>query len=105
VRWYNIRMSSDTTTDPAAATRQTVRVQLNFPLEQIKKPIIWHIAHDFGLMFSIRRANIDVHAGGFTVLELTGPPDRIEAALDWARREGVEATFIGAEGTDEWAAH
>jgi len=83
---------------------ETVRVQLNFPLEQVKKPIIWHISHDFGLMFSIRRANIDAHAGGFTVLELTGTRENVEAALEWARNEGVEASLVGANGPDEWAA-
>ena len=82
---------------------EKIRVQLNFPLEQVKKPIIWHIGHDFGLMFSIRRANIDFHTGGFTVLELTGPREKINAALEWARAEGVETSFIGLDGTDEWA--
>jgi len=81
---------------------ETIRVQLNFPLEQVKKPIIWHLAHDFGLMFSIRRANIDFHVGGFTVLELTGPRDRIDAGLEWVRGQGVETSFIGLDGTEEW---
>jgi ABC-type methionine transport system ATPase subunit len=80
--------------------QETIRVQLNFPLEQVKKPIIWHLAHDFGLMFSIRRASIDIHTGGFTVLELTGPKEKIEAGLAWVRAEGVEASIIGLDGTD-----
>lgn len=92
------------TTDITNADNETVRVQLNFPLEQVKKPIIWHLAHDYGLKFSIRRASIDIHSGGYTVLELTGPKERIEAGLDWARNEGVEASYIGADGTDEWVA-
>lgn len=81
---------------------ETVRVQLNFPLEQIKKPIIWHLSHDFGLMFSVRRANIDVRTGGFTVLELTGPRPKIDAGLQWVRDQGVEVSAIGLDGTDEW---
>jgi ABC-type methionine transport system ATPase subunit len=82
---------------------ETIRVQLNFPLEQVKKPIIWTIAHDYDLMFSIRRANIDAHAGGYTVLELTGERAKIDAALEWARSEGIEVSAIGVDGTDEWA--
>ena len=82
---------------------QTVRVQLNFPLEQVTKPIIWHISHDFDLVFSIRRANIDVKVGGYSVLELTGPRESIDRALEWARAEGVEVSSIGIDGTDEWA--
>ena len=82
---------------------QTVRVQLNFPIQQVPKPIIWHLSHDFDLVFSIRRASIDVHAGGFTVLELTGPKDRIDAGLAWVESEGVGVSAVGANGPDEWA--
>ena len=82
---------------------ETVRVQLNFPIAQVPKPIIWHLGHDFGIVFSIRRANIDAHAGGFTVLELTGPRERIEAGLEWVRSEGVDVSPVGANSADEWA--
>lgn len=83
--------------------KETIRVQLNFPLEQVKKPIIWHFAHDYDLMFSIRRASIDAHVGGFTVLELTGERGKIDAALQWARNEGIEVSSVGVDGTtDEW---
>lgn len=81
---------------------ETVRVQLNFPLDRVRKPVIWHFAHDFGLMFSIRRANIDPHVGGFTELELTGPREKIAAALAWAQQEGVEISAIGTDGAHEW---
>ncbi len=91
----------DTTTESTAAA-DTVRVQLNFPLEQVKEPIIWHLAHDYGLKFSIRRASIDIRTGGFTVLELSGPRERIEAGLAWTQAQGVEVTSIGLDGTDEW---
>lgn len=82
----------------------TTRVQLNFPIQQVPKPVIWHLAHDFGLVFSIRRANIDAHAGGFTVLELTGDRDSIERGLEWVRQEGVAVSAVGANGPDEWTA-
>ena len=92
------------TPSPAAApeTPETIRVQLNFPLEQVKVPVIWHLAHDFGLMFSIRRAKIDIHVGGYTVLDLTGPRSKIEAGLEWAQKQGVDISAIGSDGTDEW---
>jgi ABC-type methionine transport system ATPase subunit len=87
----------------AAENNDRVRVRLYFPLEQVTKPIIWHLAHDYGLMFSIRRADIDVKVGGYTVLELTGPREQIDRGLEWARNEGVEVSAIGLDGTDEWA--
>ena len=75
----------------------------NFPLQEVTKPIVWRLAHDFGLKFSIRRASIDIRTGGFTVLELTGPEDKIAQGLEWARSEGIETNFVGMDGTDEWA--
>ena len=86
----------------SADTSETIRVQLNFPLEQVKVPVIWHLAHDFGLMFSIRRASIDIHIGGYTVLDLTGPRSQIDAGLVWAQKQGVEISAIGSNGADEW---
>ncbi len=83
---------------------ETQRVQLTFPIDQVTKPIIWHLSHDFGLVFSIRRANIDFHAGGYCALELTGPREKIEAGIDWVRKEGVEVSTIGANGPDAWPA-
>jgi hypothetical protein len=92
----------DTRTRYNDRMEETIRVQLNFPLEQVKKPIIWHLSHDFGLKFSIRRANIDFHAGGFTVLELTGPAEKIEAGLEWVRSEGVETTLVALNAANEY---
>jgi hypothetical protein len=81
---------------------ETVRVQLNFPMAEVKKPIIWHLGHDYGLIYSIRKANIDIHVGGYTVLDLTGPMDKIKAGLAWAQKEGIEIQTLGSDGNDEW---
>ncbi len=81
---------------------ETIRVQLGFPLEQVKKPIIWQLAHDFGLRFSVRKADIDIKAGGYTVLDLTGSREKLDEALAWALSEGVEVSTIGSTGADEW---
>jgi ABC-type methionine transport system ATPase subunit len=81
---------------------ETIRVQLNFPLKEATKPIIWHFAHDYGLKFSVRKANIDSTIGGYTVLDLTGERSKIEQALAWAVSEGIEVSAIGATGEDEW---
>lgn len=81
---------------------ETIRVQLGFPLEQVTKPVIWQLAHDFGLRFSVRKANIDIKAGGYALLDLTGPREKLEEALAWAIEEGVEVSTIGATGADEW---
>ena len=47
---------------------QSIRVQLDYPLEQVKEPIIYHLVTDYELVPNVRRANIDVHTGGMMVL-------------------------------------
>jgi translation initiation factor 2 alpha subunit (eIF-2alpha) len=81
---------------------ETVRVQLNFPLTEVNKHLIWHLGHEYGLIYSIRKANIDIDTGGYTVLDLTGPMDKIKAGLAWAQNEGVEIQTLGIDGNDEW---
>ena len=82
--------------------QETVRVQLNFPLDRVKEPVIWHLAHDYRLKFSIRYASIDPKFGGFTVLDLTGDRDDINAGLTWAQQQGVEISSLGVNGANEW---
>ena len=43
-------------------------------------------------------AKLTVIAGGFSAQAR----EKIEAALEWTRNEGVETSFIGVDGTDEW---
>ena len=57
---------------------RSIRVKLDFPLEHVKEPVIYHLVTDYRLIPDIRRANIDVHAGGMMVLEPT-PAPRISA--------------------------
>ncbi len=68
---------------------ETIRVQLNYPLERVKEPILYHLVADFHLVPNVRRANIDVHIGGFIALDLTGTPEQIRAGLEWLKRCGV----------------
>jgi len=81
---------------------ETVRVQLNFPLTQIKKPVIWHLSHHYRLMFSIRYAAINPETGGYTVVDFTGERADINAGLAWAQEQGVEISALGVNGESEW---
>lgn len=83
--------------------QETVRVQLNFPLDRVKEPVIWHLSHYYRLRFSIRYAAIDVKTGGYTVLDLTGERDDINNGLQWAQEQGVEISSLGINGANEWA--
>lgn len=77
--------------------KKAIRVQLDYPLERVREPIIYHLVTDYKLIPDIRRANIDVHTGGMLVLEIQGDPDDIEAGLEFLRRLGITVTDVGIE--------
>ena len=82
---------------------ETVRVQLNFPLQQVKEPVIWHLSHHYRLRFSIRYAAIHPETGGYTVVDFSGDRADINAGLAWAQEQGVEISALGINGENEWA--
>ncbi|HLJ54013.1 MAG TPA: NIL domain-containing protein [Chthonomonadaceae bacterium] len=76
---------------------ESIRVQLDYPLEQVKEPIIYHLVTDYKLIPNIRRANIDYHSGGMLVLQLEGDRDNLDAGIDFLRRLGITVTEVGVE--------
>lgn len=85
------------------AANETRRVQLTYPLEQVDKPILYHLVTDYGLVPDIRRAAIDPHSGGFIVLELTGDGHRLDRALEWLEDLGITVAPVGLDSTSDWA--
>ena len=79
------------------ADKETIRVKLDYPLEQVKEPIIYHLVTDYRLVPNIRRANIDSHIGGMMALEIEGDHDDLEAGMDFLRRLGITVTPVGSE--------
>lgn len=77
-----------------SATKQ-VRVQLDYPLDQVKEPIIYHLVTDYRLIPNIRRANIDVHTGGMLVLELIGEDQDLKDGVEFLRGLGITVTSVG----------
>lgn len=81
---------------------ETVRIQLTYPPSQVRRPILYELVRDYGLVPNIRRANMDERAGGYIFLELTGDHHAINRALLWLEAIGVEVDAIGLDGTQEW---
>ena len=79
------------------AAYETIRVTLDYPLEQVKEPIIYHLVTDFHLIPNIRRANIDSHTGGTLTLEIEGEHDDLEAGVAFLREKGITVTPVGQE--------
>ena len=76
---------------------QHIRVQLDYPLEHVKEPIIYHLVTDYQLIPNIRRANIDIHHGGMLVLEIEGTQENLDAGLAFLRGLGITVSEIGSE--------
>ncbi len=74
-----------------------IRVQLDYPLEHVKEPIIFHLVTDYRLIPNIRRANIDVHSGGMLVLEIEGAERDLADGISFLRSLGITVTEIGTE--------
>ena len=69
------------------------RVYLTYGEQQIKEPIIYHVGHKFRVVTNIRGASISDHIG-IVALELDGPEDQIEKAIDWIAAQGVKVEPI-----------
>lgn len=77
------------------AHTENIRVQLDYPLEHVKEPIIYHLVTDYQLVPNIRRANIDVHTGGMLVLQLEGTRENLDAGIAFLRNLNITVTEIG----------
>ena len=85
-----------------AADKETIRVQLNYPLDRVKEPVLYHLVMDFSLIPNIRRANIDVHTGGFIVLELAGERQALDRGVKFLEDVGITVSEIGMDTEQEW---
>ncbi len=73
----------------------TTHVRLTFSGDEVKRPLIYELGHEFKVVTNIRMADVDRDVG-WVVLELEGDEDEIERSLEWARDHGVrvdEATL------------
>ena len=77
--------------------KQILRVRLEYPLEHVKEPILYHLVRDHGLMPNIRRANVDAHTGGTLTLQLTGDAENLQAGMAFLRGVGIAVHEIGAD--------
>jgi hypothetical protein len=64
------------------------RVKFTFPQELITLPIIYELGKQYQIVTNVRRADV-TEDRGWVVLELDGPIEEIERALDWVAGKGV----------------
>ena len=70
------------------------RFHLTLPGELVGEPIIHTLGSEFGVVTTIRRANLE-EGSGWVILEMEGPDESLERALEWLGQRGVTVDRIG----------
>lgn len=81
-------------------SKRSVRVRLDYPLNRVAEPVVYHLVTEFRLVPNIRRAQIDSRVGGWIALELDGTAEDLEAAMNYLRDLGITVTPI--DETEDW---
>ncbi|MDD3654675.1 MAG: NIL domain-containing protein [Desulfotomaculaceae bacterium] len=71
------------------------KIILRFGKDISEKPIIVHLAKDYGLVFNIIRANVNPNKEGTLVLELSG--EQYEQGLEFLKSQGVRVQPLAEE--------
>ncbi len=68
-------------------------LDLIFPKNQIKEPIIYRMAKEVPVIFNIRRAKVNEKVGEI-VLELEGSEADLKSAQAWLEKNGIKVDPI-----------
>ena len=71
-----------------------VRVKLNFPESEVRRPVLATLVRLFDVEPNIRRADVEEHRG-WIVCELEGDASQVDSALEWLRQEGITVDLLG----------
>jgi len=63
-------------------------MKFTFPPDLVTQPVVYSMGKEFQVVTNIRRANVSGDRG-WMILEMTGPDDEIERAIQWAKEKGV----------------
>jgi ABC-type methionine transport system ATPase subunit len=69
------------------------RFHLTFPGHLVEEPVIHTLGTRFGLVTTIRRANLE-EGSGWLILEMAGSDESLREALAWLAEQGVQANRI-----------
>ena len=76
---------------------ETKRVKLEYPLNHVKEPILYHLVSDYRLIPNIRRANVDVNTGGTLILQLQGKAADLQSGMEFLRGVGIKVSELSVE--------
>ena len=69
------------------------RVYLTYPAELVREPLVCQMYDAFGVQFNLRTASVTDEIG-IIGLELSGPRDKVDAAIAFFRERGVRVEPI-----------
>ena len=73
---------------------QTLHVRLEYPLNHVCDPVIYHLIKDYRLVPNILRARIDIHQGGTLQIQLDGVEADLAAGLEFLKSQGIGVTRL-----------
>ena len=72
-------------------------IHCTLPPELVHQPILHDLVRGTSAVVNVRRANVDVESGvAWFLLELSGPPDELDQAVEWLTSQGVTVEPIDA---------
>lgn len=72
------------------------RVKLIYSAHLVDRPILYEMIKRFDIVTNIRAAHITADEG-WLVAELSGEPERLDAALAWVAGQGVRVEVLAAD--------
>ena len=73
---------------------KTVKVRFRFDADSASKPMIFYLARDYNIVFSILQADIKPGEGGRIIMDLRGEEEDIAKGLDYAVSCGVNVKTL-----------
>jgi ferredoxin len=73
------------------------RVILRFKRNTIDKPIVYHLAKDFNLIYNILHANVSPRAESMMVMEIEGDPADIQKGMEFLEGWNIGVEPIGQD--------
>ncbi len=74
----------------------TKRVYLTYPPSLIREPVVCRMYDELGVEFNLRTASVTDEIG-IIGLELSGEPDKVDAAIEFFRARGVRVEPIALD--------
>ena len=74
-------------------------MDLIFPAQMIKEPLIYEMSKKFPVIFNIRRAHVTAKVGEM-VLQLEADDEVLDEAEKWLRSKGLEVKSISRDSLE-----